>query len=206
MPIYFGAACVLNTTCSDNNCLSCPINTTNCLQCKTGYKLLNGSCVQDICSIANCISCKTVSTCDRCITNYAPDPTTGRTCIAACLAVISNCLICANDTSCQYCSPGFKSANSTSCVKACTNKGCDVCATEFTCKTCYSEYYLAGGDCILNCNDFGCATCLTTTSCSLCYAGYELNDAKKCIRSCSEGSAKVTGGTCKKCTTYIAKC
>lgn len=72
--------------------------------------------------------------------------------------------------------------------------------------TCYSEYYLAGGDCILNCNDFGCATCETTTTCSLCYAGYELSNAKKCVRSCNEGSAKVTGGTCKKCGTYISKC
>lgn len=114
-------------------------------------------------------------------------------------------MTCDNDTSCKYCAPGYKNV-SNGCVKACTNKGCDVCATEFTCMTCYSEYYLAGGDCILNCNDFGCATCETTTTCSLCYAGYELSNAKKCVRSCNEGSAKVTGGTCKKCGTYISKC
>lgn len=131
---YFeGAACMKNNVCSDTNCKECTTNTTNatassqCISCKTGYKLTNGTCEKDICNIANCQSCKTVSACDVCLANYLVDNTTGL-CQPSCLSTQPNCLVCTNNTLCSICAVGYV-LYSNNCSKACTIDNCDVCAS-----------------------------------------------------------------------------
>lgn len=187
IPFFFGAICSFNTKCTDGNCMDCTGNATQCLTCKTGYKLSNGTCAKDLCNIANCLTCDTVTTCTVCQENYIPyTPSTGnstgasnatdgnstnstnatvaggKTCQPACLSVVANCLTCSSATACKFCAIGFE-LKSSSCEKACSNANCDVCASSTNCKTCATGYKVSDGNCVMDCGDDYCATCSSTS-------------------------------------------
>jgi hypothetical protein len=87
--------------CTDN-CLSCPISTTNCSVCNPGYYISSGFC--NICNIPNCSVCTGVGAsvyCTTCTNGFYKFNNT------YCSVCPSNCFNCLNSSVCTNCSAGY---------------------------------------------------------------------------------------------------
>lgn len=102
---YGGSKCA--PTCKSDRCEICEGNATNCVQCLAGFKLVNGSCFDDICSIQYCTVCASISSCLVCSANFGVNPTSG-ICEPSCIIAQPKCLICSSNSTCRSCESGFK--------------------------------------------------------------------------------------------------
>lgn len=127
------------SVCAVSNCQTCPVSSSQCTQCNTGFRLASStSCVQ---CPAGCNNCDTsASVCDVCAS--------GLTLIAgACITCPTNCATCTSTTSCSVCAPGFDLSNGL-CVQCPSN--CKTCSNG-VCSDCQAGYYLSGNSCAAIC-------------------------------------------------------
>ena len=83
------------------------------LQCQYLYQqyyVLINDC-QDACSLANCITCSTATSCNTCQQNYFLNS------LQRCSACIANCSVCSNTVTCDTCISGYYfSSTNGSCI------------------------------------------------------------------------------------------
>ena len=196
--------------CPDNNCLDKTIpfviencaqysSLSECLQCESGYELINGRCSPlchdyclcfdpyecfessyrklATCSKSNCDSCCSGSSDTCCLCSYGY----GLSYFGYCYSCLnSNCLSCYDDYSvCTLCKTGYNLTSSGGCVSQCA-----------------SGYGLSGTYCT-KCSDTNCALCSSNyLSCTSCTSGYFLNSNKMCeLYNCYDSN-------CKTCYSY----
>lgn len=160
-------------------------------------------------SVANCVSCRTTTSCQGCATGYVLAQG-GALCQLVCTD--ANCNLCPSSASvCTTCKTGYALTTTngvTSCVAAfCTIQYCGVCASVSTCSSCISGFSLGSGNttCVSNCPGSGFSNCLlcTATACTVCNANYVLSSG-----SCALPCAATAGANCVACLsgTLCASC
>ena len=164
------STCATCTGTASSQCTSCPSNryisgfsasgTFTCVtSCSTGYKPLNGECVQ--CADANCISCSAVDVCATCATGYYLNAA------ATCTKCYTGCSTCISNTpdACTNCATGYK--------KVIQNPhGLE---TSFMCNATCSEGYAVSGTACVACTVANCVLCPSAAgTCTKCASGLEL--------------------------------
>ena len=190
---YEGCIQAKNPDCPDNNCLDIRIpfiiencaqysSLSECLQCESGYELINGRC-SPLC-FDYCL----------CFDPYECFESRYRK-LATCTA--SNCLTCCSGstTSCCTCNTGHSLLYGT--CYSCSKSNCQSCNTSYTiCDVCKSGYNLtSAGTCELICSS-NCTSC-NSAGCLTCANGYGLK-SKVCTK-CSDTN-------CKDCSSNYLKC
>ena len=141
---------------------------------------------------------------------------------------VDNCAKCTAPGVCAQCQSGYYLANSSSCEFC--GYGCEICASETTCKTCNSypfsrgSYVTATGACGY-CR-YPCIACKSSKICTLCQKGYTLSGfrcrpPRPCIKidpyciSCDKKITRCTAcndglylknNKCFKCGAGCAQC
>jgi hypothetical protein len=136
------------------------------------------------CTIANCVACRTLTTCNTCNSTYflSATNTTCTTC------TVANCLTCSTLTTCSVCKPlFFLSATNTTCT-TCTVTNCLTCSSLTTCSACKPSYMLSSTNTTCaTCSVVNCLTCFISNVCGICKTGYYLtptNTCPKCLYDC----------------------
>ena len=165
--------------CADPNCDVCSSGVSGaCEECKTGYKLVKGSCIQ-------LDEQNPDGTCNEGYKkegDYCRQKCDGLICnqrfIKGNQIFISNTFAC-NENDCLVCqNDELKYAPSCDSSSVCTNEGCLLCISNDDCIFCQQGYYLEGGICKKCIN--GCSKCNDGLTCQYCLSGYTLDINKKC--------------------------
>ena len=136
-----------------NYCIKYNRTLSICLQCESGYTLLNGECV---CFDRNCKRCQSslYGACTECQPGYALSIDN------TCRCNIPHCLLCDDDI-CNVCEKGYSlSESNTSCEfnllyktnGFCNDTNCDICTNILngSCIKCKDGFNLENGTCIRN--------------------------------------------------------
>lgn len=197
--VKIGDECV---NCKDSNCKEC-LYPEICNQCKSGYLLFNGMCVEK-CPSGTYLSGTVCKICD------------------------SSCSTCLTENFCLTCREGYFLKNQR-CVKECgegytirdgrcepCKETCKYCSTDTnTCYICKEGFYLFNGKCVKDCGpgyyvsttqtgeicapcSEKCVMCLNSNNCNYCYDNYKILDGK-CVQECPNGYVEKEG-TCYRCT------
>jgi proprotein convertase subtilisin/kexin type 5 len=195
---YFGSEGVGGCRKCSEECASCILNETTCLNCATGFLYYQRTCLvtcpkQTYQAGGNCIACK-----------YP-------------------CLECVSDSRCVSCQNGALDGNTSTCLSACPSKyyptgvdgvdslvcvacdeECSECAGQpKNCTQCVGSKFLFGNGCVAVCPDmyFGdaqvnaCFSCLTPclyctdqVSCTKCADEYVyMSSINQCLLACPNG-------------------
>ena len=156
-------------------------NTSQCMQCMTGYTLYNGMCYEQTCSLFGCAVCEnwnTPVTCAQC--QQGLFPTQNGYCIQLnCESTTANCANCIENGMCLGCKEGFYLQNSSgtvTCVNAssissCSVDNCLACASgsTTTCQTCAEPYVVNPTTGMCTCKWQNCLDCsFSAFACSAC--------------------------------------
>ena len=195
----------------EKNCNSCIVESSQCTSCKSGFGLVEKSCVENCQDY--CISCNTP--CTQCEIGYVAANNGCAKCdekCASCQGTKENCIKCA---------AGYVKAEG-QCKKGCIHH-CSSC--DDPCTVCEQGYSPISGICQVC--DEGCLTCTgnSTDNCTSCKKGYglvgnecKLGCADQCTScdspctQCGEGYVAISGvcvqcqGLCKTCSGSAAHC
>lgn len=166
------------------------------MACPPGTVLVGEECVE--CSIPNCISCDSLTTCTECEAGYYL--LNGR-----CIRCPTECLTCTSGTVCTSCAPGYTLVNGR-CMRACPSC-CTSCTHDIrgnpVCTSCLNNFVYINGACstcsvgIPHC--VNCRNC----ACTRCETGYYLANATRCA-SCESAipHCEICNGptSCLRCT------
>jgi proprotein convertase subtilisin/kexin type 5 len=199
-------------------CVGCSPNCYNCssyglcLQCQSGYNLVNGYCTLNCPSgtYPASASTSTTSSCSNC-------PTACTSCNNS-----INCTSCSSTTS-LYFSPTLLM---TSCVSTCPSQyyrdpsgwclrcpsTCVSCSNASTCTQCFSGYSIVNGQCTNSSNNSCTSNCGDCSGgiCRQCHAPYLLlsntdNGVVSCVLVCPAGYF-ATAFSCQKCNATCLSC
>ncbi|EAR91908.2 transmembrane protein, putative (macronuclear) [Tetrahymena thermophila SB210] len=203
-----------NQTCSPcpQNCTKC-LNTQQCLNCVTGFNLINAQCFQ---LIANCKTYLSATQCVECVTGYIINHN-------QCLQQIANCQNYLQNGQCSVCISGYTLVNNqcfqqiANCQNYQQNGQCSVCISGYSlvnnqcfqqiakcqnyqangqCSVCISGYTLVNNQCfqqIANCQNYQ-----VNGQCSVCVSGYiQINGL--CFQQITNCQAYQTNGQCSVC-------
>jgi len=188
-----------NAVCSGlPNCEVCSNDGFTCLECNTGFAVLNNLCVAfagstsvaTVPCLNNCASClNDTETCQLCIPGFTL--LTNGSCVATCSA---NCISCNNGV-CSQCSTGFiLQSNGTCKFGQITCPGnCLGCFGNGTCTNCSQFYTLkSDGSCGVDC-PVNCALCtVDTLECTSCSVGFVLQTNGTCSFSIAASTNPTT--------------
>lgn len=200
--------------CVDKNCLECDTRPDICTDCKSGFYVSDGKCVErcangSIPSVENnfCVICN-----NPCKT---------------CLNTPGNCTSCTDpnltlvEGTCKYpCPNGEFKNNKDECV-TCTIPNCTTCKSDYqSCADCDEGFYLFDGKCITDCppgykptTAFTCQPC-DSTDCLECPSSTLICENCKspkvkhnglCLDNCPNGTFPVDRD-CIDCPTECSKC
>lgn len=172
--------------------------------CADGYYLSGSACVR--CSIPNCASCASPSTCTRCApaTYLSRSPSSPDSCTPI---PINACLAALDSNTCTRCRSGYALPsmfrNTGSYCGACNVSHCSVCDSNSTlCDVCAVGYVLTADKktCVVSTQN--CADLLQGGSCARCTPGYFAivsADTVTCL-PCTAGCAECVSATqCSRC-------
>ena len=148
-------------------CISRNLATNECIQCSSGFYLLEADCYS--CTF-HCSSCSS-STCYQCDGGYYLSG-------GSCYSCPSQCSYCSNSYTCSQCNAGYY-LYAGSCY-SCPSK-CSYCSESYSCTECNTDYYLKNGYCC----GYQCSSCYSY-GCSQCNIGYYSSgfDCYSCPSDC----------------------
>lgn len=195
-------------TCSQSSLGALPV----CTKCQSGYRLLNGKCVENCSGVTcsngykatstsagcccekttiscpeNCSTCSSSATCTKCQSGYYLSG-------GKCTACPANATC--TGTSIFSCNDGYYKSGSACLRCSSTMTGCTSCTSASVCTECSNAYTLSGGKCVSDCDYWTSTGCSagyrkpkSGGSCTACPANTE-------CRSCASGCSGTTAGTC----------
>ena len=214
--------------CNIDNCLKCAgtRNIKLCAQCYEGFKLRNGICIEELCSLGEnekCASCRTEigrkKECLTCNEGYFINENEGSikekyTCKKCDLDECLQCSEIKNKKVCLKCKEGFELKDGSCFEETCStgeNEKCASCRTEAgrkkECLTCNEGYFIYEDEKNINqticqkCDLDNCSQCYGTKNnikvCLQCYEGFELKNGRCIEEKCSIGENE----KCASCRT-----
>lgn len=180
-------------------CLTCTFPGGNeCLSCTRGLVAQAGTCLSAFCPFLNCMTCTTINgvqSCSRCLPtfllvngscvcpdNYTASAFNSPTAVCVCALPngncincnITNCEVCASNSTCQTCASGFNVTAQGLCF-GCNITNCVSCQVSGVCSQCQTNYTVSAyGTCVSCSNITNCVQCLLNNICAVCQQGYTL--------------------------------
>ena len=175
--------CIADTCSTIRDCVTCAVSSV-CDVCKSGYSVVNGSCVANLCTAANCLYCDAGGSCLKCQSSYSLSSTQ---CVANPCS-IANCKLCKpGSIYCDSCASGLSYNIWTNvCEDQQVLKSqpinCELVQTFrtglFSCVKCLDGFDFATSNriaCISSC-PANCLNCSSQTNCTVCNSGYLLSN------------------------------